>query len=120
MNATVKLPPNVCGVYQIRNVVTGERYIGGSVQVRIRCRQHLRERRSGYICPKSLHDAFAEFGESAFVFELLLVCSRGDLAFYEGLLIDNLVPSYNMRKVREVDHAPKTKGHNRGNSLASY
>lgn len=68
--------PAVPGIYQIICTVTGKIYIGSSVNLRKRCRDHFVElRRNNHKNPK-LQRAYSKYGEEFFVFiviELVLI-----------------------------------------------
>ncbi len=62
------------GVYRIRNVITGEKYIGSSVHVIRRWKHHQRLLRRGRHRNRSLQRAWNRWGPQAFTFELLTLC----------------------------------------------
>jgi len=60
------------GIYQIRNLITGDLYIGQSINLMNRKGQHfscLRLNRNNH---PHLQNAFNKYGEENFVFEILL------------------------------------------------
>lgn len=63
---------NRIGVYSIRNLVNGKRYVGSALNVRSRWRQHLKylleDTGSGQ---RKLRTAWDKYGASAFIFEVL-------------------------------------------------
>lgn len=61
------------GIYLIRNTLNGKVYVGQSVHVRIRWRQHRRCARQGH--KSHLYDAIRKYGEDVFVHELLEACA---------------------------------------------
>jgi group I intron endonuclease len=75
------------GVYQIRNVATGQIYIGRASNVPARIGQHKTELRYGRHFNLHLQRSFAKYGAGAFTFEPLLFCRKEDAPFYEHLLI---------------------------------
>jgi len=76
------------GIYQILNLQNGKRYIGSSVNTTRRMRVHVGQLRKRNHHSSKLQRAFDKYGEAAFVFQTLLVCTLADLLFYEQLLID--------------------------------
>jgi group I intron endonuclease len=76
-----------CGIYQIRNIATGQRYIVRSVRVRKRIGRHFTELRGGYHTNLHLQRSFAKYSEGNFVGEPLIMCRPEDVMFYEHLLI---------------------------------
>src|SRR4051794_19937332 len=68
-----------CGIYRIRNTVTGECYIGQSKQMFTRWYSHLERLASGkHICPK-FQRSYDSFSAAAFAFEILELCEPGKL-----------------------------------------
>lgn len=59
------------GVYRIRNRVTGMAYVGSTVALEQRIKQHLRKLRRGVHANGRLQNAWQADGASAFVFGLL-------------------------------------------------
>jgi group I intron endonuclease len=86
---------NYCGVYKIRNTVSGKFYIGSSVCIRKRFAQHRSALNRGSHQNSHLQFSWNKYGKSVFEFEVLLVCSPEKMRFYEQILIDNLHPKYN-------------------------
>ncbi len=76
------------GIYEIRNIVTGKRYIGSAVHFRRRKAVHLALLRAGKHRNAKLQASWDKHGERAFEFRLLVVCGREDLVMYEQRLID--------------------------------
>lgn len=83
------------GVYEIVNTANGKRYVGASVNMPKRWREHrcgLRHRRHHAMV---LQRAWDKYGEASFIFRPLLVCARHMLSFYEQRAIDAIRPEYN-------------------------
>lgn len=76
------------GVYVIRNTINGRVYVGSAVLLRRRLSAHLSELRGGYHRNQKLQHAWNKYGEGAFVFALLLICSRENRVMYEQRAID--------------------------------
>jgi group I intron endonuclease len=55
------------GVYAIRNIVTGQVYVGASIQVGWRWREH----QWGHRCSYALNKSWIEYGDDAIRFEVL-------------------------------------------------
>lgn len=68
----------VAGAYEIRNSVTGQKYIGSSIDIRRKCIQHRSELRRGIHDNSSLQEAWSIYGEQAFVFSVLAECDPKD------------------------------------------
>ena len=65
----------VCGVYRIRNIVSGTYYIGSSENVYRRFESHRRALRAGKHTNRGLQGSWDKHGEEPFKFEILLRCS---------------------------------------------
>ncbi|MDD2286400.1 MAG: GIY-YIG nuclease family protein [Paludibacter sp.] len=59
------------GIYIISNVVNGKMYIGSSVDLKKRKRDHLRELRQNIHCNDRLQNSFNKYGEKNFKFEIV-------------------------------------------------
>ena len=83
-----------CGVYQIRNKITGERYIGSSKNIEERWQQHKRPnnwKREN----KRLYEDFKKIGIDNFDFLYLVFVEEPYLKQVEQEMIDFLKPEYN-------------------------
>lgn len=90
----------LCGVYQIRNRTTGERYVGASTHIKCRWKSHrcsLRKPTYDGKTSRLLHEACHGSSIGLLGFEILLLCSPADLAMYEQAAVDTLMPEYNLR-----------------------
>ena len=90
------------GIYKITNLINGKIYIGQSVDINKRWRQHKRNSQiKGREYDKYLYRAFRKYGLENFSFELLLECSPQELNEKEKYFI-NLYSSdtlgYNSQK----------------------
>lgn len=78
---------NNSGVYQIRNVLTNEVYVGVSKRFKNRYRNHFRQLKSGKHHNNDLLKSFGLYGEENFVFEIVKICeSRYVQKKYETML----------------------------------
>jgi excinuclease UvrABC nuclease subunit len=93
-NRQKQLPHNQ-GVYQLRNTVTGDFYIGQSTNLIHRKNSHLWCLRSKHHSNKKLQRAYNRYGRKAFIFEVLVYCEPFELIRYEKGLIERLNPAYN-------------------------
>lgn len=75
------------GVYSIRHIATGRRYIGSAVMLTRRWRRHLVDLRAGRHHSQKLQRAWNKYGSDEFVFEPLLICAPRDLLSYEEAAI---------------------------------
>lgn len=76
-----------CGIYEIVNGLTGQRYIGRSVEMRARILQHLSCLRRHTHSNLHLQRSFDKYGEAAFTGRMILVCRREDLPMYESACV---------------------------------
>lgn len=101
------------GIYEIVNLVNGQRYVGSAVNLTNRWRQHqcdLRKSRHN----RRLQHAWHRHGTAAFEFRVLEVVSdKSQLLEREQHWLDKLVPEYNILIVAGSTlgyrHTPETK-----------
>lgn len=84
------------GIYEIRNLVNGKRYIGSAVRFCNRWRVHAQSLLRGDHHSIALQRAWNLYGPSAFQFNKLLVCAKPDLIMYEQICMDAYQPEYNI------------------------
>lgn len=93
----------ICGIYKITNVVDGKMYIGQSVDIGERWRQHIKRgcgAEVGTISGSKLYSAMMNDGLWNFKFELLQECAKEELGKYEKYWINyfnSIVYGYNMK-----------------------
>lgn len=83
------------GIYEIRNLVNGKRYIGSAVNFGNRWRVHAQSLARGDHHSKQLQRSWRKYGSFAFQFNKLLACRKEDLLMYEQICIDTYKPEYN-------------------------
>ena len=83
------------GIYEIRNMVNGKRYVGSAVSFGNRWRVHAQSLARGDHHSRALQRAWARYSPRAFQFNKLLACSKENLIMYEQICIDALKPEYN-------------------------
>ena len=76
------------GIYAIEHIATERRYVGSAVNFAQRWRVHRCLLRKGTHHSPHLQSAWNKYGEKAFAFKKLIVCSSDDLIRYEQRLID--------------------------------
>ena len=87
------------GVYTISNSVTGQIYVGGSVDIHSRWLAHKRELRKGKHLNVLLQAAWDQYGAPTFSLQVLeLVTERSSLMEREQHYVNLLLPTYNYRK----------------------
>jgi len=95
---------NRCGVYEIRCEPTGKVYVGASVHVVKRIREHFYRLEKGVHRNRRLRAAYNEFGKESFSTKVLLYCDPANLEQYEKQMIEKLKPEFN------IVHTEHTKG----------
>lgn len=85
----------ICGIYKITNRVTGEYYIGQSMQLCNRWGQHILLLHKKKHHSLRFQESFDLHGFPAFVFEVLEIVPRAELEKREAEYIERLKPSLN-------------------------
>lgn len=83
----------------ITHVPSGRRYIGSSVNIGNRWTEHLSDLKFGKHHSRHLQRTWDKYGESDFVFSVLLLCETHELIRYEQWFIDNMNPEFNGSKI---------------------
>jgi group I intron endonuclease len=97
----------IAGIYQIRNKVNGNIYIGSSNHLYRRYADHLKYlNRNNHSNPK-LQNSWNRYGEGNFEFSILEYCNVVDLVVREQWYIDNINPQFNIAKVVGTPNTPK-------------
>ena len=76
------------GVYQIYNTVNGKRYIGSSIHIEQRFKEHLRNLRANKHVNAHLQSAWNKYGEHSFLFNILEYCNIDELDDIERYYIN--------------------------------
>lgn len=88
------------GIYCIRNLVNNKRYIGSSVNLKNRRREHFKDLRLNKHHCVALQRAFNKYGMGNFIFEIIMhVKNKKKLLFFEQKCMDAYSPEYNTSKV---------------------
>lgn len=97
--APPELKRGISGVYALRNTVSGRVYIGSSVDVRRRWREHTRSLENGsHPCGRLIYD-WQAYGRHSFQFELVSPCPPEELTVTEQLALSNSSNLYNQQRV---------------------
>lgn len=88
-----------CGIYEIRNVLTGEIYVGKAVAMRRRWGDHFRLLQRGRHHAWALQRSWRRHGPSAFLFSAIEVVPQARLCEREQFWMDKLQPVFNVLKV---------------------
>ena len=84
------------GIYQIKNTINGNCYIGSAVDFKKRWVVHLSTLRHKYHYNSHLQAAFSKYGEKALIFEILEDVEPENLIEREQYYLDTLKPEYNI------------------------
>lgn len=99
------------GVYKITNLMNGFCYVGSSVDIPKRWKQHMsrykNEKLKYYELP--LYVAFREFGIENFKFEVLELCEEKHLAEKEQKFYEKFNPEYNKKQPKDCIMAEETR-----------
>jgi group I intron endonuclease len=95
---------NQCGVYVIRCEPTGNKYVGASVNIVKRIREHFYRLERGVHRNRRLQNAYNKYGRDSFTSDVLLYCDPVNLEVYGKRLIEKFQPDLN------IVHTEHTKG----------
>lgn len=106
--------PNSSGVYMIKNILDGKKYIGSSVTIRTRLYSHRSELRNNHHRNAKLQNAFNKYGEKFFVVCVLELCEPivSTILFLEQKYLD-LNPEYNIAKIAGTSYNKNCSEENR-------
>lgn len=85
------------GIYEIRNLINGKRYIGSAVQFRKRWAEHRRDLKKERHHSAALQRAWLKYGPSSFQFSIIEFCPPEQLIAREQVHID-VASDYNICK----------------------
>jgi group I intron endonuclease len=83
----------ICGIYAIKNIVTNKIYIGQSMDVQRRWKNHKKDLISNKHANKKMQRSFNKYGSENFEFYMLEVCSLESLSLKEQKWIDSYLKS---------------------------
>lgn len=84
------------GIYKITNILNNHCYVGSAVNINRRFITHRYRLNDQTHHSSYFQNAWNKYGSEAFIYEILLYCSKSDLIFYEQRAIDTYKPEYNM------------------------
>jgi group I intron endonuclease len=79
---------DVCGIYQIRNIINNNIYVGSSSNLRKRILTHINKLRKNIHDNAHLQKAYNKYGEENFVFEIVEFCSKEEQYKIEQYWLD--------------------------------
>ena len=86
----------ISGVYQIVNTITGDFYIGSSIDLDRREKEHFRESVWKKEPNKLLYKDMQQYGKDNFLFKPIQLCNPKELKKYEQIAIEKYNPQYNI------------------------
>lgn len=93
------------GIYNIRNIINDNIYIGSSIRIKERWAAHRNLLKRGKHHCKKLQDEYKEFGMENFIYEIIQY-SEGDLIKEELRWLNFFKPEYNT--IKRPDYPPMT------------
>ena len=91
------MPNDTAVIYKISSMYSDNAYVGSTIEPKRRWRLHKKELNQGTHTSFVLQRAWDKYGEDAFTFEAVLICSVKERFFYEVTVI-NTFGSYNLLK----------------------
>jgi group I intron endonuclease len=84
------------GIYQIRNVINGHRYVGSAFNIKGRWSVHKHLLVNRKHINRHLQNVWNKYGEQNFIFEVLEITEKEKIISREQFFIDTLKPEYNL------------------------
>lgn len=76
------------GIYLITNTITNKVYVGSAVNIDLRWKEHLNDLRKNKHHSIKLQRAFAKYGETNFIFDVIMLCDKLELIVNEQTFIN--------------------------------
>ena len=86
----------ISGVYEIVNKITGDCYIGSSIDLEKRKKQHFYESVWKHNPNKQLYKDMKQYGKDNFLFKPIWLCDPTELKKYEQIAIEKYNTKYNL------------------------
>lgn len=87
------------GVYRITNTANGKFYIGSSIRLKTRIRQHTLQLQRVEHINGHMQASWLKHGADKFRVDILLYAAPQDLIFFEQRAIDSLSPEFNLCRI---------------------
>lgn len=88
-----------CGIYRIHCIANGRSYVGQSINIEGRWKEHKKSLQSGIHGNAHLQRAWNKYRASSFSFEVIAICDQEELNQNEQLALDQGVDLFNIYKV---------------------
>jgi hypothetical protein len=89
----LSIPP---GVYMVKNIINGKRYIGQSIKPYARRCSHFGiSNKTDYLSNSILRDEVRQYGKDKFIFGIVEYCDKEELLIKERYYINLYNPEYN-------------------------
>lgn len=87
----------ISGVYEIVNTITGDFYIGSTVDLEKRKKEHFYKSTWRQNQNKPLYKDMKQYGKNNFLFKTIWLCEPYELKKYEQAAIEKYKPKYNVK-----------------------
>lgn len=87
-----------CGIYKITNIINNKVYIGSSIHIEVRWKEHIKRLEMCQHINKHLQSSWDLYKKRNFNFEIIEKCEEFQLLNREQFWIDVLHPEYNILK----------------------
>lgn len=84
---------HTCGIYEIVNLLNGKRYVGSSVDIERRWKDHRDDLAAHDHDNAHFEAAWYKYGPDAFEWRILMIVPRDELKEYEQSLLDRFFPT---------------------------
>ena len=101
------------GIYEIRNTINGNTYVGSAINIKRRWIDHRSTLRGETHSNNHLQNAWNKYGGESFVFRVLFYCDKDLMFIFEQRAMDIIRPEYNILPVAGSplgwNHSDETK-----------